>query len=1128
MSRPLTDFDFVMSMLVQKMYGGRNKESTHDKPGVVFLLGAGCSRQYGLPGFRELLADIWEDCFQSPPEPSWSLDVLRDKIDQYWHSESPDFLRRRLDFYLRRAHGASCPGYRRLAQLARDGYIKAIVNMNFDLLLEEAFDAEGFKDYKVSATFVPHPTRRKGNSLIIYKPHGSIGRVDYQRPGTKKGQGDLILDIANSDIFAHPEEQSAAQDLMTSSDVVIVGYAGGDAKIAEALRGFKGRDPRSKKLFVINLLRPDPRLLPAIAERASHYLTLTGEDAAFENFTEHLEKLIRQREETGGRIHLPTTRAQWEEQNSMTRAERMALASCLRCAVSLRLAMNVAERSSMSIEEHGKEIYRFCLKLARNAGICLSSPEKYLLHCVAFLHDIGYYRGYSRNHASESLGWALLRFHGRMTRDLLEERRQADPDCFAEIIPTTYYSSAEERRVLEDVICCLCEGHTGLIPSEVHPAIDVRIGGIKVPIRFFLLLSLFALAEDLAEGHPFLPSPDPVGPESEHSRWALFDPVLDLYLRRKKEIVVFKMDRGRILAKVKTGWPDAIAHWFLAMANSHVARFNEAAIEAGGWGMDLLSDPPDARVGEQEINHLLELALEARLDESLRTIVRRDQTIESVLCKDSRRPVGEVISLLDLVLIYTIPHQKNEHSAETEPRVDFRSEVVGNELSRVTGELRKGPRLAHETLLYHYLTLKRSGCHDEMDAMFVRSFEEIIHPAWRFFARNWHDGIESLLMARACLELGSSRFRIEVAGGLKDLIRSKLKSDKREVLGTTRPIAFGHDECTLCTSRLLFILSHAKRLFPRYEGRGARTSSDGRWLDQSVAAILHLFLSRQPDDDAWWGLKESPDRGYAIRSADYLAWAARSVAFCLSVDQEIRQKTGEEWLASITDVPRKDLLVLLRQRWSALWGADATQLLSGDAEEPYSFILGRVALTYLDLQGLFPQIREIVMSDLAQVNRFLEELRSASREVRGTGLSQMSQFYLWPAQIVEHSSCEELESEDLTLKLVRLCQRCVGSRVWIREGTDSGSWGFNVKNTQSIVMSLVAFWRYVLEDEERCQLFRKAFAQDDHGIVAGASISAPSSLLPEPRPGFSRASGSGRPRPRRGAGSSNGTSGASA
>src|SRR5206468_4706776 len=107
--------------------------------------------------------------------------------------------------------------------------------------------------------------------------------------------------------------------------------------------------------------------------------------------------------------------------NLMTQSEREALDHCLRGAIRLRLSMNVAERSEISIEEHGHLVFDRCLEIARNAGIYLSSIEKYLLHCVAYLHDLGYFRGYARDRAGQNRGWELLRTHGVQTDALLTD-----------------------------------------------------------------------------------------------------------------------------------------------------------------------------------------------------------------------------------------------------------------------------------------------------------------------------------------------------------------------------------------------------------------------------------------------------------------------------------------------------------------------------------------------------------------------------------------------------------------------------------------------------------------------------------------------------------------------------------
>src|SRR5689334_17355583 len=292
----------------------RSRERTHrhvNKGQVVFLLGAGCSRQYGLANFKELLTYIWQDNFRCPPDSSWSLEMLRDELDKNWQATGPGARKETLKFYLDRVEGKHCLGYLRLAQLAKDGYVKAFINMNFDTLLEDAL-YEVKQDYKVSTGFsyFDYP------GLIVYKPHGSIGKVHHPkeigRSGSSRFKNELILDIANSDMFADPEEQKFVQNLLTAHDVVTIGYSGIDAKIAAALRGFPASDslnqkpasdpsgedsdspdPRDQKLFYVNVSPPDPRLLLVMAERSSQNLSILGEDGSFENFAEMLVQAVQ-------------------------------------------------------------------------------------------------------------------------------------------------------------------------------------------------------------------------------------------------------------------------------------------------------------------------------------------------------------------------------------------------------------------------------------------------------------------------------------------------------------------------------------------------------------------------------------------------------------------------------------------------------------------------------------------------------------------------------------------------------------------------------------------------------------------------------------------------------------------
>ncbi|MEA2564385.1 MAG: hypothetical protein QOH06_5889 [Acidobacteriota bacterium] len=151
----LTEFEHVLTALADRVVppDWNTQDPSVERGKVVFLLGAGCSRQYGLPSFVELLTYLWEDCLHRVPKPPLNLEHLRDKLDPFWQAQGPEDRRRMLDFYLgpRRVNGRACPGYLRLARLAASGHVKAIVNMNFDTLLEDALD-EVYPNYRVATS----------------------------------------------------------------------------------------------------------------------------------------------------------------------------------------------------------------------------------------------------------------------------------------------------------------------------------------------------------------------------------------------------------------------------------------------------------------------------------------------------------------------------------------------------------------------------------------------------------------------------------------------------------------------------------------------------------------------------------------------------------------------------------------------------------------------------------------------------------------------------------------------------------------------------------------------------------------------------------------------------------------
>ena len=211
-----------------------------------------------------------------------------------------------------------------------------------------------------------------------------------------------------------------------------------------------------------------------------------------------------------------------------------------------------------------------------------------------------------------------------------------------------------------------------------------------------------------------------------------------------------------------------------------------------------------ARLGKHFIEYLLGGALEERLLIALRNV---------------KREAAPAVFLLDLVAIYGLDEREWKTKAGivgSEPRVKFgliegvdkrkSSQALREAESRLNSLLSPGQRPPNGLLHLYFLQQVKGKALSKMEIQFRKSFEEVLRLHGDFLRVIGMIGIETVLMARACLDLGSSRFRREVKSGIKHLLADKLKRSGQH--------AYGHSECTLCSSRLLYIFSQARLLFP--------------------------------------------------------------------------------------------------------------------------------------------------------------------------------------------------------------------------------------------------------------------------------------------------------------------------
>ena len=1175
---PRENLRFVLSHLAERMKRAQEALAATSRndllgsqdapPGVVFVLGAGCSMQYGMPGFKTLLGHTYDDLrIDTSRDSRWELDSLRDRLDPHWRTLKPEELRKLLDRHLRRIEGCHCTAYLRLARLACEGYIKAIVNMNFDLLLEQAFDAlknlgqenqKGLvRTYHPSKTFqIPenrtesidrlectnrpvghehlwhHPLDFHRKYIPLYIPHGSLRPME----------GVPILDLAGSDLFDSYEETKEAEKLFRQNDVVFLGYRGSDAKVAAALTPESAPSDREEvaphnynQIYLLNIASPDTRLLRIMVARRSTELSVTGEIGAFENVMEELEHLVRRgsfsptsaERRSGDDQERPSEGGSAKTQEiypsrHFTRGESVALDRCRDAALKLRSSMSIAEGGQISIEKHADDIFQLCLNLAASCGVGLSTPEKYLLFCAAYLHDLGYFWAYSGNRKYKKAGWYLLATHGHDTATLLDRYFRSTPEGSkrrSAVLPESYQGQANE---LIDTIILLCHLHSGTpIPElpnetvelesrnlEVRQSFTVEIDGFPIPVRPPLLHALFHTAEEITQGHPFRPAPYPLEPHSsERSR--LEDPVLDLYLGQKTQLFIDREFKPGSIS-VKFGSKEEVGtmgrlrrtETLLALltkcAVSHLSRViadlssPEASANVSGNGEARLRlelpQEIDLPGDEAKLRGLFRESARLALDEQLEVQLDR---LEREVKEDPSQLVGLLPTVLDLLSIYTDPiYLQADEAGEL-----YRPSGADPGFEKARRMLETPPdgqdpkdwkNRLNRHLIYHYMRARHLDGKEPdsgLDRVFCYSFEAIYRPAWRFCADKWLYGVDALVMARASLDFGSSRYRDEVVLGMKSLMRDKItswKSDDERAPAWLKPNegnrpgsahewSFGHDGCTICTSRLLYILTKARQLLSR-EMR-EQCSEGERSLARTTGGLLKFFLRRSADDPAWLGIEaEQRLRGATLASADYVAWAAKASGHALWLDGEIALHTGGErrWLEDECQVTRSEVETLFQMLLDKLGRVAQSNILGDLTEEPHSYILGHVGGTYLFLKDLEDDFGADILPHDFDWDARVDQIQGALNDFEKRNPAQLSQFFLWPAEIFLARMPKSKVTDD---DLVKTLYKCLSSRVWIKEGEGKGSWGYNIENTQRIVSSLNTFWSLAFRKPERFESY---------------------------------------------------------
>lgn len=1020
--------------------------------GVVFLLGAGCSMQYGGPGFVALLQRLWRRLVDRQADPPLDLAQLRSDIDPSWRRQDAPHRREAVRSCLPHIQGSSCIAYVRLAKLFNDGFVRAVLNMNFDGLFEDAARAVGLATRAHEGDRTDDPTGNGSVARRLLRIHGGVGEGEAP-----------VLETGESEYFKGDCLRQMVVDLCQKNHVVMVGYSGVDSKIGEAVRLSRSDTQMNMvrivpQLFWINPAPPDSRIRPALPARLSNELVLCGAAAGFEEFMERLSHdIARQAAETREDVHRPGAR--WTAPSSAAEslraspAEDEAVSQCRRFARYLRSTMGVVEQGPETrsldfsalrrwdLEAHADQLTDKALALAERARVPLTPVERFVVRAVACFHDLGFLDGRRGDRAGLVGGFDLLQSHGTLTRSLIE-RWFYNPSIRDPLVPATFKVEAERTGVIE-LILELCEHHEhrdrapDTAEDTASTVKSVHIDGYPIAVRVALLQAVVKAAEALCGVHEFGTRPRSVPPQLAARLSAIEDPVLELMSMAAGLDPSFLVEDGVVTAKPPSEH-SALAKWALHRAERAVNDLNSTARaidDRAGIRWESRLDHPGDR-GSGGYRRLLGSALEERLERL------SDEVTAGV--------PGEAAMLLDLVALFAMPLAGDQQSRE--PRVSLDAGIVTGIFGRIDDC--EGP-VGSKTLL-RYLRLKRApGPLTPLGQAFVCSYERRLYPGWRYCARTLHLGVESLSMSGAVLDYGSTGFRAEsVAAALA--VNHALE---RRLDGT---VAVGHSWCMLCTARILYCLLTLRERFLPTE-LNALLPMIGETAGKVLDGLLSPFQKRGEETIAdYFGTPDQrDDPRRRVESPRYAAWVLRSLGLLLDREPALARSRGG-WMSDAQ-------MNTSRRLYDALWHRLAVLTVESlermQDEEPTEVSFGDLALVAAECRAR-GQAVDTPPAVAEGVRRMVKQREDGLRAI-----PQLSQCYLLPALV-------ELAGDDARFpqeEVIRAVAAISNSFIWIQSephGRGFGSWGYNIVNTRRILSALHHYWEAVFDREGE---FSRAF-----------------------------------------------------
>lgn len=209
---------------------------------IGLFLGAGISRDYGLPDWKMLLSDLCVKHGEPPPAKGDNLVTLGGYIRaKYYNNKTPAFLKdvkdilfgpAKVDFArLRQIDTLAAIGA--MAMSSKRGSAGKIFTLNYDDLLENYLEFHGF----TTTSVVDGNHWASNDDVVIYHPHGLVP-LAAARPGSD----DIILGTKDYfEIMQKPKWRPIIDTALRAHTFLYLGLSGEDMHLQSLVADLKDR-----------------------------------------------------------------------------------------------------------------------------------------------------------------------------------------------------------------------------------------------------------------------------------------------------------------------------------------------------------------------------------------------------------------------------------------------------------------------------------------------------------------------------------------------------------------------------------------------------------------------------------------------------------------------------------------------------------------------------------------------------------------------------------------------------------------------------------------------------------------------------------------------------------------------